>query len=371
MEQFLRMRQDLPVYPWRGESIRIGADDQEVWEIPDPQGHWQRLLQLCDGMHSSTDIIKTMIAAGVNFDEVCTAINHLREANIIIVFNKPYTESSHDERVRGNLAYFWAEKLDALAIQQQLDAMTVTVIGAGGGGSHFLMHLAALGVQHVRIVDYDIVDASNLNRQWMYDIQHIGSAKVDAAAEYVMNRVAGATVQTFYQKLERVIDVRAIIQGSNWVFCAADEPPYRMQRLVNRACIAERIPCMYAFSQRQSGRMMEIIPDVSGCVDCLLATSDARYPSFRQLVTGLVTSNFHQDTPLISPTLGLMTSWIMKRWVDLITRPDIPRGNTMFRLDFSTFQITPISTWKRLPECVTCGNQGNAQHAVWQLLPID
>ncbi|MDA8205701.1 MAG: ThiF family adenylyltransferase [Thermaerobacter sp.] len=366
--EFLRTRRDLPIYPWCEGLIRIGADDTEVWEIPDPEGHWQHLLGLCDGTRADSAIIAAMAAMGVTTEEAQGALTQLREAGIVVALNAPYTESADDERVRGNLAYFWADHLDALAIQRHLETMTITVIG--GGGSHFLMHLAALGVRQVRIVDYDRVDASNLNRQWMYDVQHIGRAKAEMASEYVARRVAGAAVQAFNQKLERVADVQAIIRGSDWVFCAADEPPYRMQRLVNRASIAENIPCIYAFSQRQSGRMMEVIPGVTGCVDCLLVTNDGRSPSFRQLVASLVGSHFQPDTPLISPTLGLMTSWIMKRWVDLVTQPNLSRGNAVLRLDFPTLAVAPVSTWARRLDCVTCGDQSNADHALWQLLPI-
>lgn len=203
----------------------------------------------------------------------------------------------------------------------------------------------------------------------MYDVQHVGRAKAEVAAEYVARRVTGAAVQAFNQKLERVADVQAIIRGSDWVFCAADEPPYRMQRLVNRACMAENIPCIYAFSQRQSGLMMEVIPERTGCVDCLLVTNDGRSP-FRQLVTSLVASHFQPDTPLISPTLGLMTSWIMKRWADLVTQPNLSRGNAVLRLDFPTLAAEPVSTWTRRLNCVTCGDHSNADHALWQLLRI-
>ncbi len=363
--EFLRTRRDLPIYPWRNNQIRIAADDNEVWEIPDPDGHWQRLLQLCDGIQSDVAIVQTMVAAGVSTEDAEGALTQLREAGPVVAFKSPYVESADDERARGKL-----EHLDALAIQRRLETMRVTVIGAGGGGSHFLMHLAAIGVRHMRIVDYDRVEVSNLNRQWMYDIDHIGYAKVKVASEYISRHVAGSQVQSFNQKLERVADIQSIVRGSDWVFCAADEPPYQMQRLVNYACMAEGIPSVYAFSQRQSGRMMEVIPGVTGCIDCLLATSDDRSPSFRQLVTSLVLNQFQPDTPLIIPTLGLMTSWIMKRWVDLVTGPDLARGNAVLRLDFSTLAVAPVSTWIRRPDCVTCGDHGNADHALWQLVPI-
>ena len=71
----------------------------------------------------------------VRAEEARSALAQLREAGIVVALDSPYTESATDERVRGTLAYFWAEHLDALAIQRHWETMTVTVIGAGGGGS--------------------------------------------------------------------------------------------------------------------------------------------------------------------------------------------------------------------------------------------
>lgn len=86
---FLRMRRDLPVYAWHSGQIRIGADDQEVWEIPDPDGHWHYLIQLCDGICSDTEIVKAMGEIGVSSEEVRAALPQLRESGIVYTFAGP------------------------------------------------------------------------------------------------------------------------------------------------------------------------------------------------------------------------------------------------------------------------------------------
>ena len=67
--------------------------------------------------------------------------------------------------------------------QQKLKAAKVLVIGTGGLGSPLLLYLAAAGVGKLGIVDFDVVDDSNLQRQVLYSVKDVGRPKVEAAKE--------------------------------------------------------------------------------------------------------------------------------------------------------------------------------------------
>lgn len=71
------------------------------------------------------------------------------------------------------------------AVHQKLKIASVAIAGAGGIGSNIAVMLARSGVGHLHIVDFDIVDITNLNRQ-VYTVRHIGSRKVDAINEILM-----------------------------------------------------------------------------------------------------------------------------------------------------------------------------------------
>lgn len=71
------------------------------------------------------------------------------------------------------------------AVHQKLKIASVAIAGAGGLGSNIAVMLARSGVGHLHIVDFDIVDITNLNRQ-VYTVRHIGSRKVDAIREILM-----------------------------------------------------------------------------------------------------------------------------------------------------------------------------------------
>ncbi|MGH7461502.1 MAG: HesA/MoeB/ThiF family protein, partial [Longimicrobiales bacterium] len=65
--------------------------------------------------------------------------------------------------------------------QQRLKAASVLLVGAGGLGSPTALYLAAAGIGHLGIVDFDVVDASNLQRQVLYGSSDVGRPKLDAA----------------------------------------------------------------------------------------------------------------------------------------------------------------------------------------------
>lgn len=71
------------------------------------------------------------------------------------------------------------------AVHQKLKIASVAIAGAGGLGSNIAVMLARSGVGHLHIVDFDTVDITNLNRQ-VYTVRHIGSRKVDAINEILM-----------------------------------------------------------------------------------------------------------------------------------------------------------------------------------------
>ena len=67
--------------------------------------------------------------------------------------------------------------------QQKLKAARVLCVGAGGLGSPLALYLAAAGVGTLGLVDFDVVDASNLQRQILYSTRDVGRSKLDSAAE--------------------------------------------------------------------------------------------------------------------------------------------------------------------------------------------
>jgi adenylyltransferase/sulfurtransferase len=136
--------------------------------------------------------------------------------------------------------------------QKKLKAARVLVIGTGGLGSPMLLYLAAAGVGKLGIVDFDVVDDSNLQRQVLFSVKDLGRPKVEAAKERILSLNPHIEVQTYNVKLtsENALE---IFKNYDVVADGTDNFPTRY--LVNDACVITGIPNVYASIFRFDGQV--------------------------------------------------------------------------------------------------------------------
>lgn len=136
--------------------------------------------------------------------------------------------------------------------QQKLKAAKVLVIGTGGLGSPLLLYLAAAGVGKLGIVDFDVVDDSNLQRQVLYSVQDVGRPKVEAAKERLEALNPHIEIQT-YNTMLNSSNALDIFKDYDLVADGTDNFPTRY--LVNDACVFTGIPNVYASIFRFDGQV--------------------------------------------------------------------------------------------------------------------
>lgn len=127
--------------------------------------------------------------------------------------------------------------------QKKLKAAKVLIIGSGGLGSPVLLYLAAAGVGTLGIVDFDIVDDSNLQRQVLFGVNEIGKPKVEAARQRLLSLNPHINIVTYNTQLtsQNALD---IIKEYDVVADGTDNFPTRY--LVNDACLLLDKPNVYA-----------------------------------------------------------------------------------------------------------------------------
>ena len=130
-----------------------------------------------------------------------------------------------------------------LAGQQKLKGAKVLVIGSGGLGSPVLLYLAAAGVGTLGIVDFDVVDDSNLQRQVLFGVTEIGKPKVEAAKQRLQGLNPHINIVTYNTQLtsQNALD---IVKDYDVVADGTDNFPTRY--LVNDACVLLNKPNVYA-----------------------------------------------------------------------------------------------------------------------------
>ena len=151
--------------------------------------------------------------------------------------------------------------------QQKLLESKVLLLGAGGLGSPAALYLAAAGVGTIGIVDMDVVDASNLQRQILHNVDRIGERKVDSAKKTLTELNPDVNVVTYDVRFgaDNVLD---IIDGYDVVVDGTDNFPTRY--LLNDAALLKKIPVVHGSIFRFEGQVTVFKPYDGPCYRCLL-----------------------------------------------------------------------------------------------------
>jgi molybdopterin/thiamine biosynthesis adenylyltransferase len=149
----------------------------------------------------------------------------------------------------------------SLEEQIRLAGARVGVIGAGGLGGHVIMHLARAGVGFLRVVDYDVFDESNLNRQLLAEQATLGRSKSVVAAERVAGVNPAVTVEAVTRKIESS-GAGQVLAGVDVVVDALDNVPDRF--ILAQAARDLGIPLVHGAIAGLEGRVMTIFPEDAG-----------------------------------------------------------------------------------------------------------
>lgn len=155
--------------------------------------------------------------------------------------------------------------------QLKLKGSRVCLVGLGGLGSPAAMQLAAMGVGHLRIVDRDVVELTNLHRQHLYGVDDVGYPKVEAAAK----RLRGLNPYIHVEPLpfsvneataaELVRDVDVVVDGLDSMAA---------RYAINRACIKAGVPYVFGAAITTNGNLSTIVPGETACLECFYGRLD-------------------------------------------------------------------------------------------------
>jgi sulfur-carrier protein adenylyltransferase/sulfurtransferase len=150
--------------------------------------------------------------------------------------------------------------------QGKLLKSKVLLMGAGGLGSPAALYLAAAGVGTLGIVDSDVVDASNLQRQVIHTLERVGKPKTESAAKTIKDLNPDVKVVPFQERLDSSNVVR-ILSQFDLVVDGGDNFPTRY--LLNDACVMLKKPNVHGSIYRFEGQVTTFIPYQGPCYRCL------------------------------------------------------------------------------------------------------
>lgn len=151
--------------------------------------------------------------------------------------------------------------------QQKLLDARILLIGAGGLGSPASLYLAAAGVGTLGIVDGDVVDDSNLQRQIVHSTERLGEPKVESARRTIEALNPDVSVVTFQERLDSENVERILAHGWDVIVDGTDNFPTRY--LVNDASVWHHVPVVHGSIYRFEGQVTVFHPGNGPCYRCL------------------------------------------------------------------------------------------------------
>ncbi len=177
---------------------------------------------------------------------------------------EPMPELDNDEILRYSRHLILPEfGLDA---QRRLKGSSVLIVGAGGLGSPLGLYLAAAGVGRLGIVDFDVVDATNLQRQVIHSTADVGRPKLESARERIEGLNPHVDVQTYDTHFTSA-NALDIAREYDLVVDGSDNFPTRY--LVNDTCVLLGKPNVYGSIFRFEGQASVLATDTGPCYRCL------------------------------------------------------------------------------------------------------
>ena len=224
--------------------------------------------------------------------------------------------------------------------QQRIKAAKVLCVGTGGLGSPLALYLAAAGIGTLGLVDFDVVDASNLQRQIIHSTKDIGRKKIDSAKEKLnalnpsLNVVTHDTMLTSANALEIFAQYDIIADGTD---------NFQTRYLVNDACVLLNKPNAYGSIFRFEGQASVFATEEGPCYRCL-------YPE--PPPPGLVPSCAEGGVLGILP--GLIGVIQATEVIKLILGKGEPLIGRLLLVDALTMRFRELKLRKN-PDCPVCG----------------
>jgi molybdopterin/thiamine biosynthesis adenylyltransferase/rhodanese-related sulfurtransferase len=229
--------------------------------------------------------------------------------------------------------------------QVKLLESKVLVVGAGGLGSPSTLYLAAAGVGTLGIVDFDVVEASNLQRQIIHSTERLGVKKVDSARQSIEALNPDVKVVT-YDEMLLADNVARLIDGYDVILDGTDT--FETRYLLNDAAVAAGIPVVHASVFRFEGQLTTFVPYVGPCYRCLYPT-----PPPPELAPGCSVAGVLGVVPGI---MGLLQANEVLKVVLGIGEPLVGRLLLFDALDGSFSELR----LERDPKCPVCSDEARA-----------
>ncbi len=343
-----------------GLAAELSNEDDATWT----------LLQLLDGTRTVEEVVAEFAASGVDPASVRETLNALVEAGHIedAAAEPPpgLTEEDLERYERGANLYSWIDltpRRSPWDVQLRLKNSSVTVLGLGGAGSAAATALVSSGIGSIRCVDFDVVERSNLNRQFLYTEADIGRRKVATAVERL--RALNPSVEVVGEEawVEGKDDLARLMDGQDLLLLCADRPDPRALLLrASDASTETRTPWISCFYNGPMAVVGTFVPFQVPCYRCLRhwAEETGRDADAGELLRTV------DENAVIAPTAGITGNLAAYEAINVLGNIRPQTVGRLFHLNllaYDHFYFVEPPFWDDCPACGSHVRQGSSAGA--------
>jgi molybdopterin/thiamine biosynthesis adenylyltransferase len=243
---------------------------------------------------SITNLTSNLIAAikkvalGTTFEELLSDLSAVELAELISRLDRedlirPAYQNEFIGTAWEKQVEFFADFVDdPNAAQRRLLTTSICLVGCGGTGNTVIQHLASAGIQKFILIDDDLVEIGNFNRQFCFDRSDIGQPKVEALKKYILARNPAATVETICARIDSSADLDRLLAGDlrpDAIVGCADTPPIAIHISIVEYCIKHQVTCIFGGLGIHHGQVGPLLTET---------VHQQRYLAHRQQQLGLI-----------------------------------------------------------------------------------
>ena len=220
--------------------------------------------------------------------------------------------------------------------QGKLKSSTALVSGIGGLGGTAALYLAAAGIGRLVLVHSGNLTLSNMNRQVLMKHEWVGKSRVIQAKSTLAEINPDVAVEIYDERMTGQ-NMLGFLEGVNVTLSA--RPNYKERRVLNAACIENKVPMVEAAMNGMEGYLFNIIPDVTPCLHCVFPGDD---PDWEEL-----------GFPVLGAVSGMLGALMSIEAIKILTGYREPLQNKMLSFDTVNMNFKKLSIHKDI-NCPVC-----------------
>ncbi|MFW9879437.1 MAG: ThiF family adenylyltransferase [Candidatus Thorarchaeota archaeon] len=154
--------------------------------------------------------------------------------------------------------------------QEKISKLKILQIGCGGLGSPFSLYLTAAGINELTIIDNDVLDISNLQRQILYNESQIGKDKVNSAKNVLSKLNSDVQINVYKDYIDED-SIKKYLKEKDYDFVVDCSDNFKTKFLVNKIAIENNVRCIIAGIKDFYGQITTINPKKTACYQCVFS----------------------------------------------------------------------------------------------------